>query len=206
MNGYLPTTGLGGASVTLNGKAACLNYVSPTQIHAQASADSAIGTVTATVTTSAGVSSASVPQRAVMPDPLTGSNYVLAVRAGDGLLIDGTGAAVPSFTTAAAARPGISLEIFATGPGATATPVAPGLVFSGAYSTTSTPEVTIGGTAAPGSYCGLIGAGWYQINLTVPGGLSAGTYCVVVTQTEVSSPTTATQKVAANQTERPNST
>ena len=90
------------------------------------------------------------------------------------------------------------LEIFGTGLGATTPSVASGLVFSRAYSATSTPTVTIGGTAAAVSYCWLTGAGFYQISLTVPGGLAAGTYPVVVTQAEVSSPSTAVIKIAVN--------
>jgi uncharacterized protein (TIGR03437 family) len=74
--------------------------------------------------------------------------------------------------------------------------MASGLVFSGAYATTRTPTVTIGGTAATVLYCGLIGAGLYQINVTVPSDLAAGTYPVVVTQGEASSPTTAVMKIA----------
>jgi uncharacterized protein (TIGR03437 family) len=47
-------------------------------------------------------------------------------------------------------------------------------------------------------YSGLIGAGLYQINVTVPADMAAGTYPVVVTQSGVSSPTTAVLKIAAN--------
>jgi uncharacterized protein (TIGR03437 family) len=56
--------------------------------------------------------------------------------------------------------------------------------------------MTIGGTPAQVSYCGLVGAGLYQINLTVPATLTAGTYPVVVTLSGVSSPTTAVTKIA----------
>jgi uncharacterized protein (TIGR03437 family) len=48
VNGYLPTT-LGGTSVTIDGKPAYLNYVSSTQINAQAPNDSAIGNISVTV-------------------------------------------------------------------------------------------------------------------------------------------------------------
>jgi uncharacterized protein (TIGR03437 family) len=47
-------------------------------------------------------------------------------------------------------------------------------------------------------YSGLIGAGLYQINVTVPSSLTAGTYPVIVTQNGVASPSTAMLKIAAN--------
>jgi len=45
-------------------------------------------------------------------------------------------------------------------------------------------------------FCGLTGAGLYQINVTAPSGLPAGTYPVVAIQNEVSSPATAELKIA----------
>jgi uncharacterized protein (TIGR03437 family) len=197
VNGYLPTT-FGGTTVTIDGKSAYLNYVSPAQLNVQAPDFSTAGNVTVTVANSAGASTASVAAQAVMPGLFTSSNYVLAVRPGDSVIINGTGAAVIGYTTAAAAKAGDVLEIFATGLGATTTAVAPGLVFSGAYATTDMPAVNIGGKPATVMYSGLIGAGLYQINLTVPVGLAAGTYPVVVTQSGSSSPSTALLKIVAD--------
>jgi uncharacterized protein (TIGR03437 family) len=48
------------------------------------------------------------------------------------------------------------------------------------------------------SYCGLVAAGLYQINVAVPGSLAAGTYAVVATQNGVQSPSTAELKIAGN--------
>jgi len=188
VNGYLPTT-LGGASVTIDGKSAYLNYVSPTQINVQAPSDSATGSVTVTVTNSSGSGSTAATMQAVMPGLFTSSNYVVAVRWPDNAIVN---------STAVAAKAGDILEIYATGLGATTTSVPPGLVFSGAYANTTTPAVTIGGTTAAVSYSGLVGAGLYQINLTVPPTLAPGTYPVVVTQAGSSSPSTALLKIAAN--------
>lgn len=197
VNGYLPTT-FGGSTVTVDGKSAYFSYASPTQLNVQAPADTNTGSVTVKVTTSAGSGSIAANLSTVLPGLFTASNYVLAVRYSDSAIVNGTGAAASGYTTAAAAHPGDILEIYATGLGATTTTVAPGLVFSGAYATTVTPTVTIGGTNAAVSYCGLIGAGLYQINLTVPTSLTAGTYPVVVSLNGVSSPTTAVMKIAAN--------
>lgn len=175
VNGYLPTT-LGGTTVTIDGKPAYLNYVSPKQLNVQAPDFSTTGSVTVTVANSSGSSSASVAAQAVMPGLFTASNYVLP---------------------AGSAKPGDTLEIFATGLGATTAAVAPGLVFSGAYPTATTPTVAIGGSNAAVLYAGLVGAGLYQINLTVPSGLAAGTYPVVLTQAGASSPSTALLKIVA---------
>jgi uncharacterized protein (TIGR03437 family) len=197
VNGYLPTT-FGGARVTVNSKPAYIFYVSPTQINVQGPADSTTGSVDVTVATATGSSSVAVAMESVMPGLFASSNYVLAVRPSDSAIINGTGAPASGYVTAAAARPGDILEIYATGLGATTPPVAPGLVFSGAYPTTAMPAVTIGGSTAEVSYCGLVGAGLYQINVTVPRSLATGTHSIVVTQNGVSSPSTALLKVEAN--------
>jgi uncharacterized protein (TIGR03437 family) len=188
VSGYLPTT-LGGASVTINGKSAYLDYVSPTQLNVQAPSDSTSGTVTVTVTNSAGSGSTTTTLQAAMPGLFTSSNYVLAVRPADGAVLD-------SATTPA--KPGDTLEIFGTGLGATSPAMPPGLVFSAAYACASLPSVTIGGATASVAYAGLIGAGLYQINLTVPASLAAGTYPVIVTQNGASSPSTALLAIATN--------
>jgi uncharacterized protein (TIGR03437 family) len=195
VNGYLPTT-LGGVTVTIDGAAAYLNYVSPTQINLQAPSSSSTGTVTVTVSNSSGSSSASVTMQTLQPGLFTSNYYVLAVRPLDSVIINGSGGAVSGYTTAAAAAPGDALEIYGTGFGATSTGVLPGLVFSGAYPTVNSPTVTIGGSPATVLYCGLIGAGLYQINVIVPSALASGTYPVVATQDGVSSPASALMRIA----------
>ena len=138
VNGYLPST-FAGATVTIDGKPAYLSYASPTQINAQAPGGLAAGHASVVVTTAAGNASFTVAVQSLMPALFTSSNYVLAVRPFDSAIIDGTGAA---------ARPGDILELYGTSLGDTSTTIAPGLVFSGAYPTTETPAVTIGGTGA----------------------------------------------------------
>jgi uncharacterized protein (TIGR03437 family) len=179
-----------------------MDYVSPTQINVQAPADSATGTVTVTVTNSSGSSSVTTTMQSVLPGLFTASNYVLAIRWSDGALINGTGATAAGYTTAAAAKPGDILEIYATGLGATTPSVDPGLVFSSSsgtyYSSLTNPTVAIGGAAASVLWSGMIGPGLFQINLTVPASLAAGTYPVVVSQSGVSSPSTAVMNITAN--------
>ena len=197
VNGSLPTT-FGGASVTIDGKSAFIDYASPTQLNVQAPSDSTTGSVTVIVTTSAGTATTTATMAAVMPGIFTYSNYVLAVRFSDSAIINGTGATIPGYTTSASARPGDVLSIYATGLGATTPAVAPGLVFSGYDANTTFPTVTIGGITAQVSASGLTGAGLYQINLTVPASLVAGTYPVIINQSGVNSASTAVLNIAAN--------
>ena len=141
-----------------------------------------------TVTTSAGTATTTAVLSAVLPGLFTFGNYVAAIRPGDSTIVNGTGNAITGYSTAAAANPGDVLSLYATGLAATTTSVAPGLVFSGAYPTSATPTVTIGGIAAAVSFSGLVGAGLYQINLTVPATLTSGAYPVVVSVNGSSSP------------------
>jgi len=163
----IPAHTLGGTSVTIDGKAAYLNYVSPSQLNVQAPNFSTTGNVTVTVTNSSGSSSASVPMQAVMPGLFTSSDYCWPC-----------GPAMASSSTATAHRsPAIPPRLPPEGRRAGNLRHrtrrhhhrrAPGLVWAGAYATTDTPTVAIGDKTAALLYSGLIGAGLYQINLTVP--------------------------------------
>ena len=187
-SGYLPTA-LGGTNVYIDGKPAYVYYVSPTQVNVVAPSDSNTGSVTVSVTNSSGSASATATLQAVLPGLFVASNHVLAVRVSDSKVIDASGTV----------KPGDVLEIFGTGLGATASTVDPGKVMSGVnYPTSLTPTVTIGGVRADVSYSGLVGTGLYQINLTVPSSLTAGTYPVVVAIGGATSPTTAVIQVVAN--------
>ena len=196
-NGALPTT-LGGVSVQIDGKAAYGYYNSPTQINVLAPADANQGSVSVSVTNSAGTSNAvTATLQSILPGLFTASNYLRAVRVSDGAIINGTGAAESGYATAASAKPGDVLELYATGLGPTTPSVDPGTVFSGSYPTANTVAVTIGGVAAPVSFAGLIGPGLYQINVTVPTGLANGDQAVVATVGGISSQSGALLKIAS---------
>lgn len=197
VNNMLPTS-LAGVSVQINGKAAFLQYVSPTQINVLAPADSSTGLVNVTVTNGS-VSSNVVTATllAVLPGLSVVSNYVRAIRYPDGVLINGTGNPETGFTTAAAVGPGDVIALFGTGFGPTNPSVTPGLVFSGAYETTNKVTVMIGGVSAEVLWAGLAAAGLDQINLRIPSTLADGDHAVVATVAGVSSPSTALLKVSA---------
>jgi uncharacterized protein (TIGR03437 family) len=194
----IPTT-LGGVSVQINGKAAFVQYVSPTQVNVLAPADSSLGTVSVTVTNSSGTSdAASTTMAAVLPGLSALSNYVRAVRYPDGAIVNGTGAEESGYTTSAAIGQGDILALYGTGFGPTSSNLADGLVFTGAYPTTNAVTVTIGGAAAEVLWSGLVGPGLYQLNVRVPSTLADGDHAVLATVTGISSQSTgANLKVAA---------
>lgn len=193
VNGALPTS-LGGVSVSINNKPAYIYYVSPAQINVQAPADAGTGPVQVTVTNSAGTSAAaSATLLAVAPAFFASGGFVAAVRS-DATIINGTGAAISGYSTAAAARPGDVLQLYGTGFGPTSPAVTPGAVFSGSAPTSNAVTVTVGGAPAAVSYSGIVGAGLYQINVTVPS-LTAGTYAVIAQVAGVDTQTGVTLKV-----------
>ena len=188
VNNAIPTT-LGGVSVQINGKAAFVDYVSAAQINVLAPDDSASGSVMVTATNAAGTSSAvAAVLQPVLPGLFTLSGYVAAVRSSDGAIINGTGAAISGYTTAAAAKAGDILELYGTGFGPAAGAPATGAVFSGAYATNNPVSVAIGGSAAAVSFAGLVGPGLYQINVQVPAGLSPGDQAVLTSIAGLNSP------------------
>jgi len=199
VNQIMPVT-LGEVSVQINSKAAFVQYVSPSQINVLAPADSALGSVSVTVTNAAGTSSAvTAGMASYLPGLSTLSNYVRAVRYPDGAIVNGTGAAETGYTTAAAVGQGDVIALYGTGFGAAASSPAIGTVFSGAYETTAPVTVTIGGVAAEVLWAGLVGPGLYQINVTVPASLADGDQAVVASVAGLSSQSSgANLKVSAS--------
>jgi uncharacterized protein (TIGR03437 family) len=165
----LPTT-LGEASVSFNGSAAPLLYVSAGQINAQLPWEvSATGSVSVVVT-NAGVSSAprAVQVGAFSPGLFAVAGHGIAINP-DGTLAAPTGS-IPGLASHPA-TPGDTLMLLASGLG----PVTPaGITGDNSLvilrSTTTTPVVLIGGTSAPVTFSGLSPqfVGVYQINVVMP--------------------------------------
>ncbi len=186
VNSYMPAT-LQGVSVQIDGVPAYMYYVSAEQINVLAPTNSKTGTVAVAVTSANGTSSAvNVKLQPILPGLFVQGYYALGVRVSDSAVI-GIGTAV---------KAGDVLELYGTGFGRTATVVAPGLVFSGAYETANTVTVTIGGIAAPVSFAGLVGPGLYQINITVPAGLTAGDNVILATVGGITSQGNALLKIS----------
>jgi uncharacterized protein (TIGR03437 family) len=146
--------------VTINGKNAAVYYVSPTQLNVQAPTDTTIGPVSVQVTRD-GATSAVIQANYVAAAPgffvfsANGRDYVAGVHLNGGYVGDIAG------TTPAS--PGETIELFATGlgasPGGTASPASP----AGPL-----PVISIGAVAAQVRFAGLTYPGEWQLNVVVP--------------------------------------
>jgi uncharacterized protein (TIGR03437 family) len=186
-NGDFPVS-LGGASVTINGKAAYLMYVSPDQINLQAPDDVTLGTVSVVVTTAAGSATSIVtlsqfaPSFSLLETTKDGSGYVAGIiLRSDGSGTHGGGAYDILGPTGnffgyptVAAKAGDIVELFGVGFGPTTPDVPAGAAFTGAASVNNPVDLYINDLIVQPSFVGLSSAGLYQINLTVPSGLGAG--------------------------------
>jgi uncharacterized protein (TIGR03437 family) len=181
-NGNFPIS-LDGTSVTINGKAAYLWFVSPNQINLQAPTDTATGPVSVVVTTAGGVNSSTVTLAQFAPSfSLLDNRHV----AGIILRSDGTGAyGGGAYDTigptgnslgypTVAAKAGDIIELFAYGFGPTNPAVQAGQAFSGAALTTNPVNLLINNVNVSPSFAGLSSAGLYQINFKVTAGLGTG--------------------------------
>jgi uncharacterized protein (TIGR03437 family) len=171
-----PPTTLGGTTVTINGQAIPLFYVSPTQINGQLPFEISAGTASVKVMSNGATSIASsITVAAAAPGIfLIGTNRA-AVTNGDGTVN----------TSANPTTPGDTLTIYFTGIGALDHPVATGqpAPLSGPLSRASLPvTVTIGGQPAELVYAGLTpgSLSLAQANVVVTN-LSSGDYPVVIT-------------------------
>ena len=167
----LPTN-LDGVSVSVNGKAASVYYISPVQINAQAPTDNNLGMVSVQVSTSQGTATSFATLQAdapaFFPYDAADRKYPAAIHA-DGTVVgrpDLFGGSLP----ASPARPGETISLFGTGFGSTSPVVQSGLIFTGAASLAdmSMLAVRIGGIPAEVSFAGLVSAGVYQFNVIIP--------------------------------------
>ena len=151
VNGNLPTS-LQGVSVTIDGKPAYVGYISPTQINALAPDDSSTGPVQVVVTT------AQQPSNAITVQAGQFSPAFLAALHADYTLI----------TASSPAKPGETIVIYGTGFGPTTPPQPTGQLVTTPVPLANDVTLTMGGQPAAVSYAGLVLAGVYQLNATVP--------------------------------------
>jgi uncharacterized protein (TIGR03437 family) len=181
-SGKLPTS-LDGVSVTIDGKAAYVEYVSPAQLNVVAPADDSVGPVNVVVTVN-GQSSDPVTATLQSFSPAFfayDGKYLAATHADNSLLgKQGLFAAAPDVTTPA--KPGETIVLYGTGFGPADGAAASGQLTSAVANITTPLTVTIGGTPAAVLFSGLIPpfAALYQFNVQVPQSLAAGDQAVVV--------------------------
>jgi uncharacterized protein (TIGR03437 family) len=166
VNGQLPTS-LEGVSVTINGVAAYVEYISPTQINVLAPDDATTDTVQAQVTVAQQNSNMLSAQKAQFaPAFFTfGDGYVAALHTDYSLV--GAPNLLPGAVTQPA-QPGSTILLYATGFGPTNPPLPTAQLVATPEPLANTVQITIGGATANVSFGGLVGPGLYQFNVTVP--------------------------------------
>ena len=178
VNNQLPKQ-LDGVSVTVNGKAAYVYYVSPGQVNILTPPDALTGSVPVQVTVNGVVSTSFTAQaQAVSPSlfVFNGGPYVAARHANGSLL----GPVTLFLGSTTPAKPGEIVSLYANGFGTTDTPVVSGsLSQSGTLLTL--PVVRIAGAIASVQFAGLVSPGLYQFNVVIPQNTPDGDQPVLAT-------------------------
>ncbi|MBS1854106.1 MAG: beta-galactosidase [Acidobacteria bacterium] len=163
---------LDGVGVTVNGKAAYVYYISPSQVNILTPPDAMSGPVQVSVTNKGTVSAPSVVQALPLSPSFfvfNGGPYLAAVHA-DGSLIGPTNL-YAGLTTPA--KPGETVLLYANGFGPTSAPIVSGsLMQSGTLS--PVPVVKIGGANAAVQFAGLVAPGEFQFNVVIPSSVGNG--------------------------------
>jgi|SRR5579863_1690541 len=175
-------TRLDSSTVSIDGNASFVDYISGGQINVQAPADTSTGAVNLTVTTCAGTSLPfTVQQAAIVPGMLAptsfnigGKQYLVALFQ-DGSTYVGNSGLIPGVPFRPAA-PGDTITAYGIGFGAVTPSVPPGEIVGQSNSIPNL-SFSFGQTPAAVTYAGLApdAVGLYQFNITVPQ-LAAGDY------------------------------
>lgn len=178
-------TTLDGTTVTVNGKPAYLWLVYPGQINFQAPDDTAVGTVNVAVTTSAGTATSTVTLGPYGPTfSMFDATYIAGVipvtsgGAFGGGTYDYSGPAGHFGFSTRPVKKGETILLFGTGFGAAGVPA--GQSFSGANKLPNNVKVVLGGVSMDLPVY-EIGAGLYQINVTIPQNVGSGDQSLVAT-------------------------
>ena len=186
----LPTA-LDGVGVTIDGKAAYVGYISPTQINVLAPADGTLGPVSVQVSNNGltGAAGTGQLQTAAPAFFLWSGKYAVATRSDYSLVAP---AGLFQGATTAPAKPGDVVILWGTGFGATTPAVDPGMLppadqlASVANAVTVTvggiPATVVGAALAPGN------AGLYQIAVQIPGSVPDGDQALVAQVSGMQSP------------------
>ncbi|MEO5925641.1 MAG: IPT/TIG domain-containing protein [Bryobacteraceae bacterium] len=172
---FAPTK-IGGATVSIGGKAAYVNYVSPTQINVQVPSGVATGASTLTVTTPKGTSAPfAVNVESVKPGllaPLSfklgGTQNLVALFPDNATYVLPPGAI--NGVTSRRARAGDTIIVYGVGFGSVDKNIGPGQIAQQVNALTSPLVVRFGSAQATVSYGGLAPnfVGLYQFNIVVP--------------------------------------
>jgi uncharacterized protein (TIGR03437 family) len=173
---------LDGVSVTVNGKAAYVYYISPTQVNILTLPDTLPASANVLLTVN-GVAS---PAFTAQTQPLSTSfftfseGYVIATHLNGSLI--GPTTLYPGASTPA--MPNEEVVIYANGFGPTNVPVISGAIAqSGTLS--PPPVIQIGGVTANVIFAGLVAPGEFQFNVVVPASLGNGDQPVTATESAI---------------------
>jgi uncharacterized protein (TIGR03118 family) len=185
-NGTKLPTALSGVSVTVDGKPAYVYYVSPKQIDVLTPVDANTGPVNVVVTSNGLVSATTTATMGPFSPAfflLKDNKSIAAVHDG-GSIVGATtlypGASFP-------AHAGETITLFGTGFGPTNPAFTDGSIVAAPLTCTNTPTVTFGGTPAQVVYAGLVAAGVYQFNVTVPANQAPGDIPVTISMGSLTS-------------------
>jgi uncharacterized protein (TIGR03437 family) len=171
VDGKLPTE-LQGVSVTIDGKPAYVEYISPTQINVLAPDDTTVGSVSVQVMSNEQQSNTLTTQEQQFAPSFftTGGGTIVAAVHTNGTIV----------STSQPAAPGEVLMLYGTGFGPT-TPASPtGQLVAAPVALANTVQLMIGGVNVPTTaFAGLVESGLYQFNVTVPSTLPNGNAAVV---------------------------
>jgi uncharacterized protein (TIGR03118 family) len=182
--GKLPTQ-LDNVTVTVNGKPAYVEYISPVQINALMPADLTLGPVQIS-TTNQGLASGTLTAQMAATTPaffITKNNYAAALHSNNTVV--GPAGLYPNSSPAA---PNETIMLFATGFGPGNTPIPDGQILTTPVLLSGV-TVMVGGSPANVTFQGLVMPGLYQINVTIPPGTANGDAQVVGTVGSSISPT-----------------
>ena len=182
VDGRLPLS-LDGVSVKIDGNAAAVSYISPTQINVLGPLVVKTGSVEVQVTNARGTATASANVQTYAPAFfLFPQSFVAAVRT-DGSYAAKPGIFDPVLPTARPAQPGEIVQIFGTGFGPTTAAIV-GFLLGSVVSPPmlidqSSLRVRIGGMPARFTFAGLSGPGLNQLNVVIPEGLKPDDYEII---------------------------
>ncbi len=192
-NGANAPTALDGVSVSIDGKAGFVSYISTGQINVQAPEDSATGNVSITVTNCHASSPTVAFQRQALAPGLlappnytaNGTQYMVATFALDGAYVLNTSTAAGFGLVGRPAKPGDLIIAYGVGFGDVTPANAPGVIEGNNNQLLNSVAFSFG-SAAPASlqFSGLAPnfVGLYEFYIRVPAGLANGDYKINVTQ------------------------
>ena len=179
-------------SVSINGRAATVFFISPGQVNVLGPLDETTGNVQVTLTNRYGTS----PPIQVVKSNFLPAFYAPFGEQDSGLRVTVVGLADGAYVgkvgvdprVTRAARPGEIIQVFATGFGPTNPPAPSDMLVVGIPEVVNRPRITIGGREATFFGNGnLVLAGLYQFNVTVPADLPDGDHAMIAEVAGVSS-------------------